>query len=196
MTPTVQRSGLSVQRRVVCCSQQACTVPLDCWSAEINGTLDSQSEVSCSLFSRQPCTVPLDCWSEEITGTLDSQSSGELFSWRPCTMLLDCWSVEITGTLDSQSTESNNLRTMVGAKNLRTVQFRHTLQQTALYLWSISEVLYLSAGLFDSLVWYSAKAKYRPNEVPLGDFNLKIKHKNVDKMSCNHIKRIFSIQRA
>ena len=48
------------------------------------------------------------------------------------------------------------------------------------------EYLYLSAGLFESSVRYSAKAKYRPNEVPLGDFNLKIKHKNVDKMSCNH----------
>ena len=40
-----------------------------------------------------------------------------------------------------------------------------------------------SAGLFESSVRYSAKAKYRPNEVPLGDFNLKIKHENVDIMN-------------
>ena len=41
------------------------------------------------------------------------------------------------------------------------------------------------AGLFESSEQYrySAKAKYRPNEVPLGDFNFKIKHENVDKMN-------------
>ena len=59
MTQTVQRNGLSVQR--------ACTVPLDCWSAEITGTLDSQS--SGELFNLQHCTMPQDCWSTEITGT-------------------------------------------------------------------------------------------------------------------------------
>ena len=32
------------------------------------------------------------------------------------------------------------------------------------------------AGLFESSVWYSLYAKYRPNEVPLGDFNFKIIH--------------------
>ena len=26
-------------------------------------------------------------------------------------------------------------------------------------------------------------AKYRPNEVPLGEFNFKIKHENVDKIN-------------
>ena len=31
------------------------TVPLDCWSAEITGTLDSQSEESCSVGSPVPC---------------------------------------------------------------------------------------------------------------------------------------------
>ena len=36
------------------------------------------------------------------------------------------------------------------------------------------------AGLFESSVRYSAKAKYRPNEVPLGDLNFKIRHENVD----------------
>ena len=41
----------------------------------------------------------------------------------------------------------------------------------------------LSAGLFESSVWYSAKAKYRPNKVPLGDFNFKIRHENVDIMN-------------
>ena len=40
-----------------------------------------------------------------------------------------------------------------------------------------------SAGLFESSVRYSAKAKYRPNEVPLGDFNFKIRHENVDNMN-------------
>ena len=64
----------------------------------------------------------------------------------------------------------------VTAKNPRTVLFRQTLQRTVLYLWSISEVWYQSAGLFESSVRYSAKAKYRPNEVPLGDFNFKIMH--------------------
>ena len=39
-----------------------------------------------------------------------------------------------------------------------------------------------SAGLCESSVRYFAKAKYRPNEIPLGDFNFKIKHENVDKM--------------
>ena len=34
--------------------------------------------------------------------------------------------------------------------------------------------------MFESLVMYSAKAKYRPNEAPLGDFNFKIKDSNVD----------------
>ena len=42
-----------------------------------------------------------------------------------------------------------------------------------------------SARLFESSVRYSAKAKYRPNEVPLGDFNFQIRHKNVDIMNCN-----------
>ena len=83
----------------------------------------------------------------------------------------------------------------VRAKNPRTVLFRQTLQWTVLYLWNILEVWYQSAELFESSVRYSAKAKYRPNAVPLGDFNLKIKYKNVDKMSCNHsaviLKRIF-----
>ena len=40
-----------------------------------------------------------------------------------------------------------------------------------------------SAGLFESSVRYSAKAKYRPNEVLLGDFNFKIRHENVDIMN-------------
>ena len=42
-----------------------------------------------------------------------------------------------------------------------------------------------SDGLFESSVRYrySAKAKYRPNEIPLGDFNFKIKPKNINKMS-------------
>ena len=40
-----------------------------------------------------------------------------------------------------------------------------------------------SAGLFESSVQYSAKAKYRPNEIPLGDFNFKIRHENFDKMN-------------
>ena len=34
----------------------------------------------------------------------------------------------------------------------------------------------LAAGLFELSVWYSSLAKYRPNDVPLGDFNFKIKH--------------------
>ena len=42
-----------------------------------------------------------------------------------------------------------------------------------------------SAGLLESSVRYSAKARYRPNEVPLGDFNFKIKQENVDIMNCN-----------
>ena len=40
-----------------------------------------------------------------------------------------------------------------------------------------------SAGLFESSVRNSAKAKYRPNEVPLGDFNFKIRHENVEIMN-------------
>ena len=40
-----------------------------------------------------------------------------------------------------------------------------------------------SAGLFESSVWYSAKAKYRPNEIPLGNFNFKIIHENVDNIN-------------
>ena len=79
----------------------------------------------------------------------------------------------------------------VGAKNALTVLFRQTLQRTVRYLWSISEVLYpipieylyQSTGLFESSALYSSIAKYRPNEVPLGDFNYKIKHENVDKMN-------------
>ena len=40
-----------------------------------------------------------------------------------------------------------------------------------------------SAGLFESSIRYSAKVKYRPNEVLLGDFNFKIKHENIDKLT-------------
>ena len=64
-------AGLTVWGELI--SRQPCTVPLDCWSAEITGTLDSQS--SGELFSRRPCTMPLDCWSTEMTGMLDSQSA-------------------------------------------------------------------------------------------------------------------------
>ena len=42
-----------------------------------------------------------------------------------------------------------------------------------------------SAGLLESSVWYSAKTKYRPNEVPPGDFNFKIMQEKVDIMNCN-----------
>ena len=52
----------------------------------------------------------------------------------------------------------------VGAKNAQTVLFRQTLQRTVRYLWSISEVLYQSAGLFESSARYSSIAKHRPNE--------------------------------
>ena len=36
-----------------------------------------------------------------------------------------------------------------------------------------------SARLFESSEQYSSIAKYRPKEVPLGDFSLKIRHENV-----------------
>ena len=42
-----------------------------------------------------------------------------------------------------------------------------------------------SAELLESSVRYSAKAKYRPNEVPLGYFHFKIKQENIDIMNCN-----------
>ena len=37
-------------------------------------------------------------------------------------------------------------------------------------------LIFCSAGLFESSVRYSSYAKYRLNEVPLGDFNFKIRH--------------------
>ena len=68
------------------------------------------------------------------------------------------------------------IKGLVIAKNPRTILFRKTLQQTVLYLWSISEVS----------VEYSSKEKYRPNEVPLRYFNFKIKHENIEKINLNH----------
>ena len=77
MTQTVQRNGMSVQRQVhnlqpctvmsmgswsthdqsctLLFNRQPCTVPLDCCSAEITGTLDSQSAESCSIYSPVLC---------------------------------------------------------------------------------------------------------------------------------------------
>ena len=59
-----------------------------------------------------------------------------------------------------------------------------TLESSCLHIVSIAAGLsFRSAGLFESSVRYSAKAKYRPNEIPLGDFNFKIKHENSDIMN-------------
>ena len=71
------------------------------------------------------------------------------------------------------------IKGQVRAKSPWTVLFRQTLQQTVLYLWCTSEAWYQSTGLFESLVQYSSLAKYRPNEVLLGDFKFKNKHENV-----------------
>ena len=46
-------AGLSVCGKLF--NRQPCTVPLDCWSAEITGTLDSQSAESCSVSSPVLC---------------------------------------------------------------------------------------------------------------------------------------------
>ena len=46
-------------------------------------------------------------------------------------------------------------------------------------------VIFPSAGLFESSVQYFAYAKYRPNVVPLGDFNFTIIPENVDIMNSN-----------
>ena len=74
---------------------------------------------------------------------------GKLFNHQPCTVLLDCWSAKLMVRC-TLSLRRVLIKGPARAKNPLTVLFQQTLQQTVLYLWSITEAWYQSARLFES----------------------------------------------
>ena len=141
--------------------------------------LDSQSAESCSVVSPVLCRLIVDPRKLLVRWTLSLQRVVQSAALYCAARLLIHGNYWYTGL----SPRIVVIKGPVRAKNPRTVLYRQTLQRTVLYLWSISEVWYQSAGLFESSVRYTSIAKYMPNEVPLGDFNFKMGHLNIDIMN-------------